>query len=159
MSGKSRKKSGNNQFIKNAPQLPKSINPKDIEDMSHIDYPLFSFKYLQEHSIKKCDNSKFFFDYLMRMKKLSDLGWKAIEIDNRHGFGMEKIPRKEIKPDIPQFVTPEVLLYTSLNSYQSYIIINCAHYHSGMIICKYSDNTSVYQIKRHYISYFPNKKI
>lgn len=111
MSDKSRKKSGNNQFIKNAPQLPKSINPKDIEDMSHIDYPLFSFKYLQEHSIKKCDNSKFFFDYLMRMKKLSDLGWKAIEIDNRHGYGMEKIPRKEIKPDIPQFVTPEVPIF------------------------------------------------
>lgn len=32
MSDKSRKKSGNNQLIKNAPQLPKSINPKVIKN-------------------------------------------------------------------------------------------------------------------------------
>lgn len=106
--GKKGKNNRENFFIKKAPQLPKSINPKDIETISDINYPLFSFKHLQEDSIKECNNSSFFFKYLMRMKKLSELGWKEIEISSRHSFGMEKISREMIKPDIPSFITPEV---------------------------------------------------
>lgn len=111
MSKKKRNKVEGNQFIKNLPQLPQSINIKDIEYVSQIDYPLFSFKHLQEDSIKNCNESGFFFKYLMRMKKLSEVGWKRIEIEKKHGFGMEKIPREKIHPNLPDFVTPEAPIF------------------------------------------------
>ena len=47
----------------------------------------------------------------MRLKTLSELGWKAIEVSGRHQYGMEKIPRGQIKPSVPSFVTKEVPLF------------------------------------------------
>ncbi|PNE29049.1 hypothetical protein BHU09_03710 [Tannerella sp. oral taxon 808] len=78
-----------------------------------VDHPLFSFKYLQEDSIDKYDvnkGGKPYFDFLMRLKKLSELGWKVIRTSGRHGFGMEKVSRSRIIPQkpLPPFITPEV---------------------------------------------------
>ena len=77
-----------------------------------IDHPLFSFKYLQEDSIGAHTKrgGKAYYDLLMRLKKLSELGWKEIRIAPRHGFGMEKIPRNQIIPQkpLPPFITPDV---------------------------------------------------
>lgn len=57
---------------------------KKVEDKPHIhkgiinDYPIFCFKYLQEVSVKDCNNPKFFNDFIFRLRKLSELGWKEI---------------------------------------------------------------------------------
>lgn len=85
------------------------ISKKEIKSLSMIDHPLFSFKYLKDVSINKCKDSSFFYDFLMRLQKLSDLGWKEIRLSHRHSFGMEKIPVEEIIPreQLPSFVTKE----------------------------------------------------
>lgn len=85
--------------------------PKDIDAYSKVDYPLFSFRYLQDVSLKDCNDHKFLLDFVFRLKKLSELGWKQIATSHRHGFGMEKIDRDSIKPSIPSIVTPEVPLF------------------------------------------------
>ncbi len=72
------------------------------------EYPVFCFKYLSEVSIKDCRRYEFFYEFLMRLKKLSELGWKEIRQSHRHGFGMEKIPVDVIRPKLPPYITPEV---------------------------------------------------
>ncbi len=86
-----------------------TVSKKEIEVLSKIDHPLFSFKYLKDVSINKCKDSSFFYDFLMRLQKLSDLGWKEIRGSHRHSFGMEKIPVEDIVPhkQLPSFVTKE----------------------------------------------------
>lgn len=100
-----------NRFIKEPPVETSNLSKNEIEAFASVDYPLFGFKYLQEHSIKKCKDGKFFFDFLLRLKSLSELGWKTIDISGRHQYGMEKISREEIKPSIPAVVTKEVPLF------------------------------------------------
>lgn len=72
------------------------------------DYPVFCFKYLSDASIKDCKNSGFFIEFLLRLKKLSELGWKEIRTSQRHSFGMEKISVDSIHPQLPTCITPEV---------------------------------------------------
>lgn len=86
------------------------ISRKEIEELASIDHPLFSFKYLQEHSVSNCRDVDFFKDFIFRLKKLSELGWTEIRKSDRHSFGMEKIPYYKIKPksQLPEFVTPDV---------------------------------------------------
>lgn len=90
---------------------------KKVGIYEQIDHPLFSFKYLQEDSINKYGKSENkkeggepYFKFLMRLKKLSELGWNKIRIAPRHNFGMEKIPRNQIIPQkpLPPFITPDV---------------------------------------------------
>jgi hypothetical protein len=71
-------------------------------------YPIFCFKYLVSNSYNKCKNPKFFIEFLSRLQKLSELGWNEIRKSPRHGFGMEKIPVKNIKPKLPNCITPDV---------------------------------------------------
>lgn len=92
-------------------EIPPGISQTEINLFARVDYPLFSFKYLTEYSINSCRDGGFFLDFLLRLKKLSELGWKEIAKAGRHGFGMEKIPREIIKPDIPPQITPEVPLF------------------------------------------------
>jgi hypothetical protein len=79
-----------NKFIK------EPIDPKKIDTQSVLNenYPIFCFKYLSDESISGCKNSKFYFDFLMRLKKLSELGWNEIRTSAPHSFGMEPIPKK-----------------------------------------------------------------
>lgn len=82
----------------------------DIEKVkiSGVNYPLFCFKYLQTTSINKCRDADFFFKFLERLKKLSDLGWDGIRTSSRHSYGIEKLPVNKIKPELPKFVTDDV---------------------------------------------------
>lgn len=98
-------------FIKNIINQ-KKISCKEIELLSDIDHPLFSFKYLKNISINKCNDASFFRDFLIRLQKLSELGWEKIRTSHRHAYGMENIPREQIVPQaqIPSFITREVNL-------------------------------------------------
>lgn len=98
-------------FIKDI-VTPDSISEKEIEYWANIDHPVFSFKHLQDVSIDKCKDPTFFHDFLMRLQKLSELGWEEIRKSGRHAFGREKIPMEMIKPRrrLPSFVTREVSL-------------------------------------------------
>lgn len=88
------------------------ISIGEIQDLAEIDHPLFSFKYLQKNSICDCKDAAFFYEFLFRLKKLSELGWDEIRKSGRHSFGMEKIPYSQILPKdrLPDFITPEVVL-------------------------------------------------
>ena len=99
------KKDKNPRLIKGLPSINKSIKEEDI---NNINYPLFSFKYLQETSIRDCTERDFFFKFLIRLQKLSDLGWDKIQTSDRHSWGTEKIPISQIKPQIPLCITPDV---------------------------------------------------
>lgn len=87
---------------------------KKVEEQPHIhkavinEYPIFCFKYLQEVSIEKCKDSKFFYDFIFRLRKLGELGWKEINKSSRHSFGTEKISVKSLKPNLPSIITDDV---------------------------------------------------
>ena len=96
----------------------KNITEENLGIYGRIDYPIFSFKYLYNNSIDSCNDSKFFFDLLMRLTKISELGWDEIRKSQRHSFGMEKIPISSMipKPEYPPFITPDV---TDFNVFRS----------------------------------------
>lgn len=111
MSRKANKNSkGDLTFIKPLHSEPQFLN-KEIESYSKIDYPLFSFRHLQHTSFTECKDLSFFPNFMKRLNKLSELGWSVINVSQRHGFGMEKIPQHIIKPQLPPTVTPEVQLF------------------------------------------------
>lgn len=75
------------------------------ENSIELDYPIFCFRYLQTI----CNGDyKFYYDFVERLKKISGLTWNQINVADRHGFGTEKMPVKQIKPQLPRFVTPEI---------------------------------------------------
>ena len=90
------------------------ISVAEIAEYAETDYPLFSFVYLSNFSWDKCTDQKLFRDFLLRLKKLSELGWKKIGISDRHSFGSEKIPvsslNKRARKVLPDFVTDEMKL-------------------------------------------------
>ena len=100
------------QFIKNAIET-KSISRSEVEMMAEIDYPIFSFRYLNDVSVKDCKDHRFFINYITRLQKLSELGWNEIRKSSRHAFGMEPIPRTQIRHNklLPPFITKEVDLH------------------------------------------------
>lgn len=98
------KKSSKKIKIKDAQQNLTIEKNKILDE----DYPVFCFKYLNDTSIKDCENSEFFIEFLLRLKKLSELGWKEIRQSGRHSFGMEKISVGQIHPQLPSCITPEV---------------------------------------------------
>ncbi len=87
---------------KNAQQNKIKIPSKNSIE---LDYPIFCFRYLQTVSN---GDYKFYSDFVERLKKISGLTWNQINVADRHGFGTEKMPVKQIKPQLPKFVTPEI---------------------------------------------------
>ena len=53
----------NTRFIKEPDAESNNLSKGEIEAFANVDYPLFGFKYLQDQSIKKCKNGKFFFEF------------------------------------------------------------------------------------------------
>lgn len=97
-----------NGFIK-IPEGERNINQKDIEHITHIDYPLFSFKYLQEVSfIYRTIHAKFFQTLFIRLKKYSLLGWHEMSTSPNHDYGWEFLPQQQMKKQLPSIITPEV---------------------------------------------------
>lgn len=82
--------------------------PKDLHITHGIDYPVFSFKYLQEDSIKGCKDADFLNKFIIRLMKLSSLGWKEIRKSGRHGFGTEQIHISQIKPKKRVSITEDI---------------------------------------------------
>lgn len=101
--------SGGLSFIKALPITAPNLN-RDLESYLNIDYPLFSFKHLQHTSFPNCKDLSFFPNFMQRLNKLSQLGWREINKSQRHGFGMEKIDQNNINPQLPAIITPEVQL-------------------------------------------------
>lgn len=87
---------------------PESNSVIDTNKLFEEDYPMFCFKHLSYSSFENCTDPTFFIEFLQRLKKLSELGWKEIRKSHRHSFGMEKIPIDRINPKLPSCVTPEV---------------------------------------------------
>lgn len=99
------KKHPQNALIKDAAKQ-NSIYKEDVKD---IEYPIFSFKYLQDYSIKECSDPKFLLEFLFRLKKLAELGWQNIATSHRHSFGFELIDIDSFKhKEHPSCVTPDV---------------------------------------------------
>ena len=91
--------------------VPNGISQSELDSYGRVDYPLFGFKYLADCSFSSCRDGGFFSSFLLRLKKLSVLGWKEIALSGRHGFGMEKIPRTALNHELPSEITPEVPLF------------------------------------------------
>ena len=91
---------------KKSPETKIKVN---LQPEIQIDYPIFCFRYL-ELSYKKDDN--FYYKFVERLVKLSDLSWVQINGAPRHGFGTEKMPLHKIKPCLPKFVSPDVKYLT-----------------------------------------------
>ncbi len=90
--------------IKKHNQQPKKIKIQSEVSQS-FDYPIFCFRYLQS---KPQSDYKFYADFIVRLQKISNLTWEKINTTQRHGFGTEKIPVEQIKPQLPAFVSPDV---------------------------------------------------
>ncbi len=88
---------------------PRNLERKKISTSSlketKFDYPIFCFKYLQLNSN---GDYKFYFEFIKRLNKLCNLTWNEINVSQRHGFGIEKLPVEQIKPKLPKFITPDV---------------------------------------------------
>lgn len=75
------------------------------ENEIRLDYPVFCFRHLQT---KPNVDHRFYSEFIVRLCQLSGLTWNQINVADRHGFGTEKIPIDQIKPQLPRFVTPEI---------------------------------------------------
>jgi hypothetical protein len=90
--------------IKSPKSGKEKINIPSNND-ADIDYPVFCFKHLNTNL---SGDYKFYFEFIERLKKISSITWKQINVSDRHGFGTEKLPIKQIKPQLPTFITPDV---------------------------------------------------
>lgn len=103
---KNKNKNSRFEFIKE-PKQDSIVIGKEKSD--ELDYPIFSFKHLQDVSYLECGDADFLAKFINRLQKLSNLGWKGIRTSQRHSFGTEQIEYDQIKPKdkIPSFITPE----------------------------------------------------
>ncbi len=90
-------------------KLKKQESTPKISKKPEDTYPVFCFKYLQPYSYNSCSDPKFFINFLERLQKLGSLGWKGIDISNKHSFGTEKMPIKQLIPNsLPSIITEDV---------------------------------------------------
>jgi len=78
-------------------QRKKVVNVKSHYNDTNKEYPVFCFKYFQNHSIKKCKNVNLFLSFCERLEKLANLGWEEIGKSLCHTYGFEPIPLTELK--------------------------------------------------------------
>lgn len=95
------------ELIKTAVEQ-KSIGINEILNLTEIDYPLFSFRYLKEESYTDTKDYKFLSGVITRFHRLSEFGWENIRASHKHSLGMESIPKDEITSELPSIVTPDV---------------------------------------------------
>lgn len=89
--------------------IPKETVISKSDLLAKIDYPVFCFKYLNTNvSMKKC-NAELLRSFLIRMNDLSNMTWQQIAQSDRHQYGWEMIPKKQIKPKLSkEIVTDDV---------------------------------------------------
>lgn len=133
-------------FIKNAIEK-KTISKSEVESLSKKDYPLFSFRYFNDVSMKDCKEQQFFVDYINRLCKLSQLGWNEIRKSQTHSFGMESMPKTQIKHQglLPSFVTKEVDLHLFRAVGDNHVMVGLQEgkiYHVFFVEAKFGDVSS-----------------
>ena len=70
--------------------------------------PVFSFEYLEDKSLAKPKlNQDLYKDLILRLKRLSQLGWNEINKSQKHSFGYEFIPTSCFIPQMPAVITPD----------------------------------------------------
>ena len=72
-------------------------SPDCVGEWRNIDYPLFSFRYFDDTTIKKVKEGRFFIEFLNRLAKLSELGWSGIATSARHSYGLEQMPTATLR--------------------------------------------------------------
>lgn len=73
-----------------------------------IKHPLFCFKYShKDYNIDSLPNDEKI-AFLNQLNMLSQLEWKQIQTAPKHGLGFEKIPRNQLKKEIPPRFTEDV---------------------------------------------------
>ncbi len=84
----------------------------DTTDNLDIKHPVFCLRYLnKKYSLEKCD-AKEKIALITRMSKLSLMTWNEIQLQDKHGFGTEKISQTAIKgAAIPAHLTKDEVLY------------------------------------------------
>ncbi len=101
---------GNREIKKPKLNAGKQIRLSDeslLRDPS-IDYPVFCFRYLDEKfGFNNCSTEDKV-ALIERLAKLSKLSWNQIKLSNRHSFGTEQIPMKQIQSNRPSFVSDDV---------------------------------------------------
>ena len=102
------KKSNDTELYIKVPGMTKSINPSLVISLSNIDYPLFSYKYLQNVSFNKQKDASFFHEFICRLHQYSTLGWQEKQTSGRHSFGFEYLPQTKMKHSLPTIITPDV---------------------------------------------------
>ncbi len=75
-----------------------SLDKQPIEAEEEGERPTFSFRYLNmDVSVKRCD-SIVFRKFVTRLRILSEMTWKNINVSDRHQYGWELIARESLKP-------------------------------------------------------------
>jgi hypothetical protein len=92
-----------------SPELTKGkiISPAE-QRYSHINYPVFCFKYLhRDYHLDNCTDSekKNLIDQLVQ---ISGCTWKQLQLSPRHGIGSEKLSISSLKTNLPISFTEEV---------------------------------------------------
>lgn len=86
------------------------ISPPQIssEKSSVFSKPFFSFQYLtcKDYDLDACSREEKV-ALVSRLVKLSMMTWDEIHASDRHAYGVEKIPRKQLKRTVPSSVTEE----------------------------------------------------
>ena len=95
------------KYIK-TPTHKKTIDAIEFEHISSIDYPLFSFKYLQIISFPAQRDVKFFHHFIERLQRYSILSWQQMSVDKTHGYGFEYLSQDVMKHALPNTITPDV---------------------------------------------------
>ncbi len=120
----------------------KNVKP-NITKKQEIDYPVFCFKHLQDVSIKNCNDHKFLNDFIFRLSKLGSLTWNQIIHTDKHSFGTEKIPISQIKPKLPNFISPDVrdlLVFRASGNNRSFLGVRSGNvFHIIFIETKFGD--------------------
>jgi len=90
------------------------VEPKTIT----YDYPVFCFKYLHpKFNISTCSDKQLLKNFLARLQKLAEIGFKGIISSSKHDYGFEKIPLKKLKiTNFPEIIPEDV---TKLDIYRA----------------------------------------
>lgn len=90
----------------------KRLNHK--ESSKRVDttqYPSFSFRFCcdRAYGIDRC-SSKLRESLSKRIFRFSRMKWSKIYQNARHSWGSEQIPQREIKPELPDIISPDTSL-------------------------------------------------
>lgn len=91
--------------------------------------PVFSFEYLQQGwCVQDCQQEERS-RMLDKLRRLSQLSWKQIRQEHRHGLGTEIIRKNSLKVEVPGFITDDVRLL----AFRAFDMVAMVGYRNGRI--------------------------